>query len=248
LDLPMFEAIAETAAKLRSNKSLRAIIIHGDGKAFCSGLDVKSMMKNNPKKKVERLLERPSGYGGQDGSKIGNLAQDVAYLWRDLPVPVICALHGVCFGGGLQIALGADFRFATPECCISIMEAKWGLVPDMSGSITIRELIPIDIAKELTMTGRVINGVQAAEIGLVTRCVEDPMAEAERVAKEIIQRSPDSVAASKNLFQSTWVASEEYCLRVETDLQRTLLASWNQIAASGRTFGLKIPYFRRKSG
>jgi enoyl-CoA hydratase/carnithine racemase len=244
LDLPMFEAIAAEASRLKTMKSLRAVILTGQGRAFCTGLDVKTIVKNNPKKTIDRLLERPSGYS--ETVRNGNLAQDVGYLWRDLPVPVIACLHGMCFGGGMQIALGADFRFATPDCKLSIMEAKWGLIPDMSASVTLRELVRIDVAKELTMTGRVVNGEEAASLGLVTRCVTDPLAEAEKLANEIVERSPDSVALTKQMYQQTWVAPEEYCLTVETDLQKKLLASWNQIAASGRAFGVNIPYFQRK--
>lgn len=185
---------------------------------------------------------------------------------------VLLTLKCLIFAG-MQIALGADFRFASRDCRLSIMEAKWGLIPDMSISITLRELLRMDVAKELTMTGRVLDGLQAAELGLVTRCVDDPMAEAEKIVKEIVarcvllmswdtcslmlhklnvvpnvllRRSPDSIALTKELFQKTWVAPEDYCLQVETDLQRTLLASWNQLAASGRNFGWNIPYFRRK--
>ena len=248
LDMPMFEAIAAAAAQLRDDASVRAIIISGDGRAFCTGLDVKSVA--NPLKSglqnIERLLERPSGYGRDGASSLGNLAQDVGYLWRDIPVPVIASLHGMCFGGGMQIALGADVRFATPDCKLSIMEAKWGLIPDMSASVTLRELVRIDVAKELTMTGRVITGAEAAELGLVTRCVEDPMEESIRLAREVVGRSPDSVAAAKRLYQETWVAPEEHCLREETIVQRQLLASYNQLAASGRNFGVKIPYADRK--
>ena len=150
-------------------------------------------------------------------------------------------------GGGRQIALGADIRLTTPDCKISIMESKWGLVPDMSASVTLRELISIDVAKELTMTGRVISGKEAADLGLVTRCEHDPKAAALSVAKEIVLKSPDSVALAKQLYQQTWIgASEEYSLQLETELQRKLLKTWNQLAASGRNFGFKLPYFRRK--
>jgi enoyl-CoA hydratase/carnithine racemase len=238
LDMPMFESLAQTAADLRSDRHIRAVILTGNGRAFCTGLDVKSMIRNGPSGTIERLLHR------SDGS-ISNLAQDVAYQWRQLDVPVICVLHGMCFGGGLQIALGADFRFATADCQLSIMESKWGMIPDMSASITLRELVRMDVAKELTMTGRIISGLQAAELGLVTRCVEDPHHEAMKLAKEVIRRSPDSVGLSKQLYQQTWVAPEEYSLRMETELQLKLLKTWNQVAASGRNFGLKIPYFRR---
>jgi len=246
--MPMFEAIADAASRLKNDeslsKNLRVVIMSGEGRAFCTGLDAKSVALSGPNKSLNRLLERPSPYGGEDG--FGNLAQDVCYLWRCLPVPVIASLHGMCFGGGLQVALGADMRYSTPDCRLSIMESRWGLIPDMGASVTLRELLRIDVAKELTMTGKIVSGLEAEKIGLVTRCVDDPMKEAMKVAKEIIERSPDSVSATKELFQSTWVADEEACLKKETDLQMKLIATWNQIAASGRQFGVNLPYFRRR--
>lgn len=241
LDLPMFEAIANAASDLKSDRKLRADILSGNGRAFCTGLDVKSMIRNDPNGTIERLLERPQG-------RITNLAQDVAYLWREIPAPVIAAVHGMCFGGGFQIALGADFRIATPDSKISIMESKWGLIPDMGISVTLRELVRIDVAKELTMTGRIVNGLEACEIGLITRCAEDPHKEALELAKAITKRSPDSVALAKQLYQETWDATvDEEALRLETDFQRQLLKTWNQLAASGRNFGLKVPYAKRKN-
>ena len=205
------------------------------------------------KANLDRLLDRPSGYSsgkddGVEGGGVGNLAQDVSYLWRAIPAPVIASLHGACFGGGLQIALGADLRFSTPDCKISIMEGKYGLIPDMSASITLRELIRMDVAKELTMTGRVISGEEAATLGLVTRCITDPMEESLRVAREIRERSPDAVASAKRMFQETWTESdEEKCLRRETELQLPLLASWNQMAAAGRgVLGVRVPYGKRR--
>jgi enoyl-CoA hydratase/carnithine racemase len=252
LDMAMFEAIADTCASLKSNLDVRAVILSGSGRAFCTGLDVPSLLKlkNHPVQSMARLLERSHANKDRDSSEqkvISNLAQDVGYLWRDLPVPVIACLHGSCLGGGLQIALGADIRLVTPDCKLSVMEAKWGLIPDMSASVTLRELVRIDVAKELTMTGRVVSGEEAAELGLATRCVEDPIQEAETLAEQILQRSPDSIAMTKKLYQQTWVAPEEYCLRLETKLQKKLLGSWNQLAASGRNFGWSLPYFQRKS-
>jgi enoyl-CoA hydratase/carnithine racemase len=242
-DLQMFEAVARTASDLRQDRSLRAVILSGQGRAFCTGLDVVDVTKNGSKQ-TRRLLERPSGYG-RDG--IGNLAQDVSILWRELPVPVIAVLHGMCYGAGFQIALGADFRYATPNCKLSIMEGKWGLIPDMGASILLKELIRIDVAKELTMTAKIINGIEAAELGLITHVSEDPMKEAEAFAKEITQRSPDAISAAKKLYQSTWMASDMEALETETRLQEKLLISWNQLAASGRSaFGVKFPYLNRK--
>lgn len=266
VDLPMFEAMAATAADLRTDRSLRAVIMSGKGRAFCTGLDVKSALSKFPQSKtIERLLERPSGYGGYNG--IGNLAQDVSVLWRELPVPVIAILHGMCFGAGMQIALGADFRLASPDCKLSIMETKWGLIPDMGISITLRELVRMDVAKELTMTGRIITAQEASSLGLVTRVIteispgnkddddENKKKElnpllwkaAEDLAKELIQRSPDALASAKELYHRTWLEpSDETCLKIETELQEKLLISWNQLAASGRAFGWNVPYSNRK--
>ena len=260
LDMSMFESLAKVADSLRDDKNVRVVILSGEGRAFCSGLNIKSILRDIDTglpslKNIQKLLKVEIGEGStihtldsdrSDDtmrlSAVGNLAQNIGYLWRQLPYPVIAVLHGCCFGGGMQIALGADFRFSTPDCKLSIMEAKWGLIPDMSGSITLRELIPIDVAKELAMTGRIISGTEASTIGLVTRCADDPMDEAIRVANEIIDRSPDSVAAAKKLFQETWMADEKACLKIETALQLQLMGSWNQLSASLRNFGLKLPY------
>lgn len=173
----------------------------------------------------------------------------------------------MCFGGGLQIALGADIRIATPSCKISIMEAKWGLIPDMSASITLRELIPIDIAKELTFTGRILNGIEAKNIGLVTKCIttttssndthaseqdfdkehDIAMQEAIKLAKEIVKQSPDAIAASKLLYQKTWVdANEKDSLELESKLQKKLIPSWNQFVASAKNFGFNFNYTKQK--
>mmetsp|Transcript_14242 Transcript_14242/g.39531 ORF Transcript_14242/g.39531 Transcript_14242/m.39531 type:complete len:445 (-) Transcript_14242:335-1669(-) len=263
LDLRMFQALAETGQMLGQDdqyrQSVRCVILAGQGRAFCTGFDVPSMVKEtpvtNPYKLIGRLLERKgtSGDGktateqSDNHTNYANLAQQVGYQWRQLDVPVIACLHGMCFGGGLQIALGADLRFATPDCQLSIMETKWGLIPDMSATVTLRELLRLDVAKELTLTGRTVLGTEAAQLGLVTRVTDDPQREARHVAREIAGRSPDAVAAAKHLYQATWRAvPEEYCLRVETQLQEQLLLTWNQLAAAGRsTLGWKIPYFQR---
>eukprot|EP00934_Nitzschia_sp_Nitz4_P007956 Nitzschia sp. Nitz4//scaffold35_size145790//140195//141148//NITZ4_003061-RA/size145790-processed-gene-0.250-mRNA-1//-1//CDS//3329549217//7946//frame0 len=245
VDIHMFEAIARTAADLRKNQSIRVVIVSGQGRGFCSGLDVKNIM-NKPKQQMDRLLQRPSGYGAE-GNEIGNLAQDVSYLWREIPVPVITVVHGMCYGAGFQIALGGDFRFATPDCKFSIMETKWGLIPDMGAAVLLRELVRIDVAKELTMTGRIFEAPEAKELGLVTKVCEDPMQEAKDLAKQLVLRSPDALAYAKQMYQNTWRASEAHCLEVESTLQVRLLASWNQLASAARAFGWKIPYFGRKS-
>ncbi|MAA63724.1 MAG: enoyl-CoA hydratase [Alteromonadaceae bacterium] len=228
LDMPMFEAITATARKLKKERQVRAIVLKGNGDAFCSGLDVKTVSKNPLN--FLKLLAKP-------GRRISNLAQDVGYLWRDVPAPVIVATHGYCFGGGFQIALGADFRFTTADCEFSIMEAKWGLIPDMSLTVTLPELISIDLAKELTMTARRFTGTEAKEMGLVSRVCDDPVAEAYAFAETLAQQSPDAVAAAKLLFNRAWTADDKTALNWETRLQKKIIARSNQRTAIARNSG-----------
>jgi len=235
LDMPMFEAITRAAKTLKKDRSVRAIILNGAGDAFCSGLDVKTVSKNPVN--FLKLLVKP-------GRRISNLAQDVGYLWRDVPAPVIAVTHGYCFGGGFQIALGADFRFSTADCEFSIMESKWGLIPDMSLTVTLRELVPIDLAKDLTMTARRFDGTEAKAMGLVSRISDDPMAEAMNFARELAERSPDAVAASKLLFNRSWNATDKTALDWETKLQKKVLGRTNQRIAVARNSGSPDKPFR----
>lgn len=139
-------------------------------------------------------------------------------------------------------------RYTTPTCKLSIMEAKWGLIPDMSASITLRELLPIDVAKELTMTGRMVSGTEAKDIGLVTRICENPMEEAIQVAQEIKAKSPDSIMGCKRLYQDCWMEpNDQVCLNTETRIQKGLIGGYNQMVASGKNFGVTVlPYKKRK--
>lgn len=221
LDLAMFEAIVAAAEQVASESGVRAVVLHGEGPSFCSGLDVTSAM---------------SGEAGVNGSEgldrvVPNRFQRAAYDWVTLPVPVIAAVHGNCLGGGLQIALGADIRIATPDVRMSVMEAKWGLIPDMSITQTLPRLVGIDVAKELTYTARVFNGEEALRLGLVTRLADDPLAVAQELATEIAGRSPDAVRGAKRLFNESWNAPAEEGLRLEAQIQLKLLGSPNQLAA-----------------
>jgi enoyl-CoA hydratase/carnithine racemase len=157
--------------------------------------------------------------------------QRAAYDWTQVPVPVIAAIHGNCLGGGLQIALGADIRIAAPDARLSVMEIKWGLIPDMSITRTLPRLVGIDVAKELTYTGRVLSGEDALGLGLVTRVGEDPLAMARDLAAEIAARSPDAVRAAKRLFDQAWNEPADATLALEAALQRGLIGSPNQLAA-----------------
>jgi len=223
LDQAMFEGLMNAAEQLAGDTSVRAVVLHGEGKSFCSGLDIASFMSGEGGTDV--LLAR-------DGDRLANFAQRVTYDWSLVPAPVIAAIHGNCFGGGLQIALGADIRIAAPDAKLSIMEIKWGLVPDMGITQTLPRLIPIDVAKELTFSGRIVSGTEAFELGLVTRTAEDPLSAALALADEIAQKSPDAVRAAKRLYDQTWASDDTAAaLVLESELQTRLIGSPNQIAA-----------------
>jgi enoyl-CoA hydratase/carnithine racemase len=222
LDLPMFDALAGAARRLRHEPGVRAVVLHGDGPSFCSGLDVMGVMSAG---------EDGDGLTAPLRGEVPNRFQRAAYDWIRVPVPVIAAIHGNCLGGGLQIALGADIRFSTADARLSVMEVKWGLIPDMSITRTLPRLVGIDVAKELTFTGRVFTGAEAAELGVVTRVEADPLAAARRLAAEIATRSPDAVRSIKRLYDESWTGSAAETLALEASLQLGLIGSPNQLAA-----------------
>jgi enoyl-CoA hydratase/carnithine racemase len=224
LDAAMFQGIIDAAEEVAVEPGVRAVVLHGDGPSFCSGLDVASFMTGESSMTIDDILERAEG-------ERANFAQKACTNWIDVPVPVIAAIHGNCFGGGLQIALGADIRFAAPDAKLCVMEAKWGLIPDMGITSTLPRLVPIDVAKELTYTARVLSGEEAAALGVVTHVAADPLAAARELATEIAGRSPDAVRNAKRLYDELWNAPVEDGLVLESELQRALLGSPNQIAA-----------------
>jgi enoyl-CoA hydratase/carnithine racemase len=222
LDAAMFEAIIGAAERVARAPGVRAAVLHGDGPSFCSGLDLMSMMSD------------PSGLPGlieRLRAGVPTWFQRAAYDWVRVPVPVIAAVHGNCLGGGLQIALGADIRIAAPDARLSVMEIKWGLIPDMSITRTLPRLVGLDVAKELTYTGRVFGGEEALRLGVVTRLSEDPLAAAQQLAAEIAARSPDAVRAAKRLFDEAWQGPADATLALEAELQQGLIGSPNQLAA-----------------
>ena len=222
LDAAMFEGIIAAVEQLASTPGVRAVVLHGEGPSFCSGLDIASFM-SGPISTLD-LLTRDEG-------RPANLAQRVAYDWTQLPVPVIAAIHGVCFGGGLQIALGADIRIAAPDAKLSVMEIRWGLVPDMAITQTLPRLVRMDVAKDLVFTGRRVSGEEAASLGLVTRVAQDPLAAARELAADIAGRSPDAIRAGKRLLREAWLADARQALLLESELQTALIGSPNQLAA-----------------
>jgi enoyl-CoA hydratase/carnithine racemase len=219
----MFQALHDTIDSLKDEPAVRAVVLHGDGPSFCSGLDVASFMSDNGGPTVNLLDRLP----GEDA----NYAQRVATGWAEVPAPVIAAVHGNCFGGGLQIALGADIRIAAPDAKLCVMEIRWGLIPDMGITRTISRLMPIDRAKELTFTGRRVSGEEAAAIGLATSVADDPLAAALELARDIAGKSPNATRDAKRLYDEMWTASPAESLALESELQQALIGSPNQLAA-----------------
>lgn len=238
LDLKMFEALVDAGRSLGADRSVRAVVLSGEGRAFSAGLDFASFMAMADSGGSPRsLLDRSAGGPA-------NLAQLCAYVWKQVPVPVVVAIHGVCYGGGLQIAAGGDIRIVHPDAKLSIREAMWGLIPDMSGTRTLRHLLRQDVFKELTYTARVVSGSEAVQLGLATRCDDDPYAAATALAQEIAGKSPHAIRAAKNLLEQAYLIDDEYeGLRLEEDLQRTLIGSPNQVEAVTANMQKRAPVF-----
>ena len=243
LSAEMFEAIIAAGESLRDARDVRVVVLSGNGRGFCAGLDFSSfqgMAGDEPRQSgasSSKLFERSR-------NEPENRAQRPALIWKRLPIPVIAAIHGVAFGGGCQIALGADIRFAAPDAKISVMEVKWGLIPDMSITQTLRDLVPLDVAKELTFTGRILSGTDAKALGLVTDVAADPLDRAMTLAREIAGKSPDAIRAAKQLLETAWRGDQATGLELEQRLQATLIGRPNQVEAVKANFENRAPKFR----
>ena len=219
LDKHMFLDLVAAAKTIRKDRSIRCVILKGEGPSFCAGLDFSAVSKA-PSMIPKFFIKLP---WSRD-----NMFQRVAHIWRDLPIPVIAAIHGNCFGGGMQIILACDYRIATADANLSILEIKWGLIPDMSGMVNLSRLTRVDIAQELTMTGRFFSGAQGAEYGLISKVDTNPLQAAETLAHEICRKSPDAIAATKYLFKKTWKKDTRGALLWERLTQLRLLGRKNQ--------------------
>lgn len=214
LDTAQFEAIAAALDTLASMAGVRCVVLSGAGTSFCVGLDLAQLMAGGGL--ITDLAARTHGPC--------NLYQYVAYGWRLLPMPVIAAVHGHALGGGFQIMLGADIRIAHPATQFSIMEARWGICPDMGGIALLRGLVRDDVARDLAYTARICDGSEAAAVGLVTRLADDPVAEAMQMARTIAAHSPAAMRANKHLFNMAPDSNADAILRAEADAQQALLA------------------------
>ncbi|HHU10296.1 MAG TPA: crotonase/enoyl-CoA hydratase family protein [Intrasporangiaceae bacterium] len=231
LTLRTLDDLVATARELRADRTLRGVVLSGAGPSFCAGLDFGTVGKD-PLGIAKAFAPRP--WRGT------NTFQEACWAWRRIPVPVVAAVHGHCFGGGLQIALGADFRFTTPDAQWSVLEAKWGLIPDMSGIQSLSQQIGMDHAKRLTMTGEVVSGTEAVRIGLATATSSDPVREAYQLIEQISTRSPDSVAATKRIFERTWGAGARRTFFWERAEQALLLGAKNT-AIARKAVAEKVP-------
>ena len=242
LDGDMFVALAEVGQRLITESGVRAVVLSGEGPSFCAGLDFASfqtMAGGGGAVESSR-----SGNPGQiDEGRITHLGQQTAWVWQEVPVPVIAAVHGHALGGGLQIALGADIRIVHPNAQLSVREVHWGLVPDMTGTFVLSKLVRQDIARELTYTARVVDGTEAAALGLATRVSETPHQDAMILATEIAQRSPGAVRGSKALFNRLFAAGAAEQFAAERDTIRAQIGTPNQIEAVVANMEKRDPTF-----
>ena len=234
LTLDTLEDLVATARDLDRDRTLRGVVIAGAGDSFCAGLDFATVLKNPPR--VARSFV-PNPWRGT------NLFQEACWAWRRVPVPVVAAVHGHCYGGGLQIALAADLRFTTADAQWSVLEAKWGLVPDMSGIQALSQQVRMDVAKRLTMTGEVVSGERAVDLGLASEVHADPVAAATAFIEQVATRSPDAVAATKRLFGRTWSSSDRRTFARERIEQAKLLATKNTTIAREAAMKRAVPAF-----
>ena len=241
LDQAMFQALVDATDRLSGEKGLRAVVLSGEGKAFCAGLDMGRFA----------AMKESGGNGIPGGEKRdltvrthgeANFAQQAVWGWRQLPVPVIAAVHGVAFGGGFQLALGADMRFVSSDARMSIMEIKWGLVPDMAGTPILASLVHDDILRELTYSGRIFSAQEAMAYGLATRICDDPRAAALEVARDIAGKSPDAIRAAKRMLNNLSVDPAP-ALLAESVEQQKLIGSANQTEAVRANLERRAPRF-----
>jgi enoyl-CoA hydratase/carnithine racemase len=239
LDEEMFDALVDAGARLAADPQVRAVVLSGEGRGFCAGLDFTSfeaMASANGNRVTSRLGARTEG-------GITNHGQQAAYAWTELPVPVIAAVHGVALGGGLQIALGADVRIVAPDARLSMLEIRWGLIPDMTGTQMLRRLVPLDIAKELTWTGRMISGAEAVTLGLATRVSDNPRADSLALAADLAASNPQAIRGAKRLLNQSGLVSKEQQFLDESRTAESLIGSLNQVEAVAAFFEKRPPVF-----
>ena len=245
LDDRMFSALIDTGERLKREPGVRAVVLSGEGRAFCAGLDMGNFDRMADGGRQPGQSSAGGGLVTDDRTPGGsNRAQHACMVWREIPVPVIAAVHGVAFGGGFQLALGPDLRFVAPDARLSVMEIKWGLVPDMAGMVLMRSLLRDDVARELTFSGRQFTGEEALTLGLATRVCADPRAEALAFAADVAGKSPHAIRAGKRLLDLAYGgASQRAVLEAESAEQVALISSPNQVEAVMANLQKRAPVF-----
>ena len=249
LDDAMFEAIVDTGEQLKANPDIRAVVLSGEGRAFCAGLDMgnfANMASGKPDDATAKSETANDAVGRLERRTHGlaNRAQYTSWVWRELPVPVIAALHGVAFGGGCQISIGADMRYAAPGTKICIMEMRWGLVPDMGATPYLPHLLRDDVLRELTYTNRIIEADEAQALGLVTQVVINPIEAALQTAAEIAARNPEAVRAAKRILNNAPFQNPQEILLAESREQDQIIGKPNQVEAVMANMEKRAPRFQ----
>jgi len=253
LDAAMFTAIAEAVATIRSSPEVRVVVLSGEGRGFCAGLDMSAFAAIAGTGSGADFASGGDASGPSVGfgdlgdrlpGRITNLAQEVCFGWTDLAVPVIAALHGAVLGGGLQIALGADIRFVSPDAKLSVMEIRWGILPDMTGPQTLPRLVGLDVAKELAFTGRTVSGEEAVALGLATHLSDQPYEDAHTLAAEIAAKNPAAVQGAKALLNAAGTRPLAESFLDESRRMKELLGSPNQVEAVMAQLEGRPPVFR----
>ncbi len=240
LDPAMFNALIESSDLLAKDTSLRAVVLSGEGKGFCAGLDFSSFQAMSDS--GEAGEKRPATTDPDEG-RITHRGQQAVYGWTELPVPVIAALRGHCLGGGIQLALGADIRIAAPDTKMSVLEIRWGLVPDMTGTQALINLVGLDVAKELTFSGRMVGAEEALHLGLVTQIADDPHAAALVMAADIAKKSPHAIRAAKRIFNEASKLTVAEGFAMEREEIGRLIGSPNQAESVKAFFEKRDPNF-----
>ncbi len=235
LDDAMFKALLSAGQEVAAS-DVRAVVLSGEGKSFCAGLDMASVAGMVQMDPAELLMPR--------SHEDANALQEAALIWRRVPVPVICAIQGVAYGGGLQIALGADIRIAHPDAKLSVMEMKWGIIPDMGGMVLLPQLVRSDVLRLLTYTARPIGAQQAVEWGLVTKLSDDPLTEAQALAEEIAGKSPSGIRAAKRLIEVAETKPRAEVLLTESEEQVELIGKPDQMEVIAAQMQGRKPEFK----
>jgi enoyl-CoA hydratase/carnithine racemase len=245
LDGSMFSSLAAAGERLKTEPGVRAVVLSGEGPSFCAGLDFGSFqqMSSGPDSVDTAANASDGNPGAMQAGRITHLGQQVCWVWQEVPVPVIAAVHGHALGGGIQIALGADIRIVHPDTQLSVREVHWGLVPDMTGTLMLSQLVRADVAKELVFTARVFDGREAHQLGLATRVSETPYDDAMALAREIAGRSPDAVRGAKALMNGLLHTQAESQFAAERRVIGSLIGRPNQVEAIMANFEKRAPAF-----